>query len=247
VASSNFIRREILMLNNEQIETLDEERYDEKLVDAAIENAGAGEQVVADTGKGGESDEDLFGGGGEKEGASEKEEKPQAGAEKEEKPENASTLPDDNLQLLTSSDVDEDDDFVNKAMLELDSALPIKPNGHLQKALYNNQRQRHNGASSTYSPEVDRMAKTGDLLDDPYDKDFFRELATESKNNVKRVKITSTLRKTLNDMANSKRFREANFDVGTEKRVLTEGIDVQDEIDELNQNMELDIDVDIVL
>jgi hypothetical protein len=247
MASRNFIRREILMLNNEQIETLDEERYDEKLVDAAIENAGAGEQVVADKSGDGESDEDLFGGGGEKEGSPEKEEKPEASAEKEEKPENAGTLHDDDAQLLTSSDVDEDDDFVNKAMLELDGSLPIKPNGHLQKALYNNQRQRHHGASTTYMPEVDRMAKTGDLLDDPYDKDFFRELATESKSTQKRVKITSVMRKTLSDMAQSKRFREANFDGGTvEKRVLTEGIDVQDEIDGLNQSIELDIDVEIV-
>lgn len=138
MGSKQFIRKTIWGLTDEQIEEIDEQRYQEKLVDKAIEEAKSEEEET-----GGEADseeepatgdeetggEEAEAGGGEEEGGEEGEGLFAGDDIEQKEPE---------VELLTTGD--EVDDFL-PALFEKDK-LPIKAQSQLEKALYNQSRRK---------------------------------------------------------------------------------------------------------
>ncbi len=133
MGSKNFARKTIWGLTNEQIEEIDEQRYEEKLVDAVIENAKPEDDAAAEA--------------GEDEVASGDEESSDTGAEDDaaaEEPSNDLFAGDDieekepETELLTTSI--ESDDLMPR-LFEKDK-LPIKPKSQLKKALYDQSRRK---------------------------------------------------------------------------------------------------------
>ena len=247
MGSKKFIRTEILGLNEEQIEQLDEDRMREKLVDAKIEGAGAPDE-------GGEGDAggeaDIFGGAGGEEPAGGEE----AGGAPEETPpeENAGEEPEEDVEpeteLLTSEDDrDDDEQFSLKVQSLQDNDKPVKPKSHLQHALYNRGRRRHHGASTTHMPDFQKMTSTDNrAMQDPYDQDFlksvisnpFAESHEATKTRHSPVKLGSDVASSLRHMRTALNLRP---DQQAQPNVLTEGKDVQDEIDEKHV-----IDIDLI-
>jgi len=182
VVSKKFIRKEIMGLNDEQVEALDEERMAEKQVDDAIEGApgGAGGE---DTGGG---TDDLFGGGGgggdtgggaggdetggEEAGGAEPPEE-NAGEEDE--------VEDGKHQLLTGADDRDDNESFALRVAMGDKDPPVKPKSQLQRALYNRSRHRTHGASKTHLPDFQKMTSTANhAMEDPYDADWMKSVVS---------------------------------------------------------------------
>ena len=160
MGSKEFVRKTIWGLTDEQIKEIDEQRYNEKLTDTAIENAKPEEGGEESGGEGGGGD--LFGGG-------EEEEKSEEGGEEESGGEESGGGEDlfagddieekePDMELLTSSDEPE-------IMLPLEEKdkLPVKPKSQLKKALYNNGRKRTHGASKTHMPNFKDMLDASTL------------------------------------------------------------------------------------
>ncbi len=258
MASKKFIRREIWGLNQEEIDDLDDERLAEKKIDDAIEAGEAG----GDGGGGGGGAEDLFGGGGGGAEAGGGEGETAGGgktAGNEETPpeENAGEEPDDETEpgtrLLTGSDDPSDnEDFALKLGDSQGDKSPIRPKSQLQRALYNNSRKRHHGASSTHMPDFKKMTSNqGRPMEDPYDNDFLSSMVSnpfaegvEPVNDPQPIdrrpkKLSSDIWQTLRRMEASWRPPADDND----GQLLVEGRDVQSEIDAGNGDV---IDADAV-
>ena len=133
MGSKQFARKMIWGLTDEQIEEIDEQRYQEKLVDQAIEEAKPAEE--SEEGGGEEGGAEATGGGEEEEAGGE-----EAGGEEE-----GGLFAGDDIEekepeteLLTAGD--EVDDFI-PALFEKDK-LPVKPMSQLDRALYNQSRRK---------------------------------------------------------------------------------------------------------
>lgn len=244
-ASKNFLRKEIWGLNVQQIKTIDDERLQEKLIDATIEAAGNPE---ASAGGGG----DLFGGGdmggdmGGAMGGSPPEDDGAGSSTETPPPENAGEEPEEDestsMDLLTGGeDKDDDESFALKLQTLQDK--PIKVQSHLRHALYNRDRRRTHGASKTHMPDFHKMTSNDNrAMQDPYDNDWIKSV------------ISNPFSESTND-ANMRKPRQISVDIASTLRrmsaalnihhkapdVLAEGIDVQDEIDQNN-----DIGIDLV-
>lgn len=233
-ASKKFIRKEIWGLNEEQIEQMDDERMKEKLVDAEIEGAVGGEGDEA-----GGAD-DLFGGGGGAAGGGGEEaggEEPAAGGETPPE-ENAGEEPEEETEpeteLLTGGE-DKDDDESFALKLGDTDGKPVKVQSRLDHALYNRGRRRTHGASKTHMPDFAKMTgNDSKSMQDPYDSDWMKSVVSNplgESANVHRssprglpADIVSTLRRMQTEWG-------SKSDAGA--RVLAEGTDVQDEIDQM--------------
>jgi len=237
LVDKQFIRKEIMGLNEEQIKEIDDRRMAEKKVDAAIEAVG-GEAAGGAAGGG----EDLFGGGGGEElGGGE------AGGEAPPPEENAGEEPeekDDGLQLITGGDDAADDESFSLKLGEIDAdEKPVKPQSQLDRYLYNNGRRRTHGASKTHMPDFNKMtkltAKDGHSTEDPYDGDWFRSVVSDPLGEGTRHTWRSPNMKLPPDIVSAIRHMTEAWGRAREKQeieqgtvnVLSEGKDVQEEID----------------
>lgn len=239
MASKKFVRNEIWGLNQEQIEGIDDERMREKLIDTAIEQAGNPDASADGTD---DSTDDLFGAPPGDEGT---EEPADAGSDVPPE-ENAGEKPAEEIEPETSlltggDDYDNDESFSLKIKNLQDK--PIKVQSQLDRVLYNRGRRRTHGASKTHMPDFQKMTSSDNhATSDPYDKDWLKALSSNpfGENAVPQYHkplplapdVTSTLR----------RMTRALNIVRLDQAVITEGKDVQNEID-LGQSDILDIDL----
>lgn len=231
MGSKHFVQHEIWGLSKEEIDEFDEERMQEKMIDAAIEGA------TPDGGdEGGE--EAPAGGGGDIFGGGEKpaEAPPAGGAEPATTPppESAGPEPDEDteprVQLLTSAeDSDADEDFSLK-LANTDGSGPVKVQKQLKHAQYNRSRQRTHGASKTHMPDFNKMTSTdSESMQDPYDNNWMKSLVTnplgETKNTLKlSPDVSSTLRRMTDAF-----MIDRGGDVLNEGSVLDESVGIETE------------------
>jgi hypothetical protein len=175
-ASRRFIRQEIWGLNEDECRQIDNDRYDEKVIDLALEDVSV-PGGASSSGGGGEGDEEGLpdlanaappeeGGGGE--------EKP----EKEpEAPETAGVSRDDDVIV---SSVDHDEPSIDELRDKLDTdALPSKIAKHIDQVMYNRQRRRHHGAERLVEPDFVRATGNDNpSMDDPYDRTWMKSVTT---------------------------------------------------------------------
>jgi hypothetical protein len=167
MGSKQFIQKEIWGLNDEQILAINEQRKQEKIIDAEIEAAKPEEESGEESGG---EEEDLFGGG--EAGGEEAEEEKEAGGGEDEEPEGglfANDKPSDdaapNAELLLS--IDEPDQMPN--LYEKDK-LPIKKS---DKTKYSNKKAQYDSSRrkkwQLHEPDFVKMTSTHQSLNDPYD------------------------------------------------------------------------------
>lgn len=182
LTSKTFVRREILGLNEEDCDKLDEQRYQEKIVEGQIEAAKPEEEEGGEGGGGedlGGGEEDLF--GGEESGGEGGED---TGGEELPPEENAGEPEDDELGLLTAID-DIDLDPKRMQFSSRDRKNPVKINNgvgaskkyHADKQ-YNRSRHRTHGASKTHLPDFVKMTSNFSSLDEPSDPDWFKSVVS---------------------------------------------------------------------
>jgi len=179
MGSKEFARKMIWGLTDEQISEIDEQRYNEKIVDAAIENAKPEEESGSESGGGEEesstpeSGEEEAGGGEEGGGEAGGEEGGDlfAGDDIEEK--------EPSVDLLTSSDEPD----LMPSLYEKDK-LPVKPRSQLKKAIYDSSRRKKH---ALHEPDFVKMTShDGNGADDPFDSGWMKSIVSnpfkESKN-----------------------------------------------------------------
>jgi len=203
MGSKEFVRKTIWGLTDEQIKEIDEQRYNEKLTDAAIENAKPDEEEGGGEGGGDEGGGDLFG-GGEEEGGGEGGE--ESGGEEEAGGEEGGDLfaSDDieqkepEAELLISSDEPE----ITIPLEERDK-LPVKPKSQLKKALYNQGRKRTHGASKTHMPNFKDMLDAATLdRQDPTGAKWIKSIVSNPfGESVVRTSLPPDLQSTLSKMS----------------------------------------------
>jgi hypothetical protein len=203
MGSKQFIRKTIWGLTDEQIEEIDEQRYQEKLVDQAIEEAKPEEETGGETGgeeepaAGGEEagEEEAEAGGGEEEGGEEGGGLFAGDDIEQKEPE---------VELLTTGD--EVDDFL-PALFEKDK-LPIKAQSQLEKALYNQSRRKKRHDHMPNFKKMTDYDADGMGMKDPHGMSDLRKVINpfkESKNledsgNVK-TNLPMSLQSTLQKMS----------------------------------------------
>lgn len=231
-ASKRFLRKEIWGLNDEEIKKLDNERLREKMIDAAIEAASGGAE-----GEPGAGGDDLFGGGGGDMGGGAPPDMgagpDDAGAELPPE-ENAGVEPeeeeDSSTDLLTGG-IDNDDDESFALKLQSIQDKPVSVNAHLKHVLYNRDRRRTHGASKTHMPDFQKMtAADNKSLTDPHGFDWLKSAVSNpfGESVVPRVsykKLPTDVKTMLNKMSHKLDIKRQTNDL------ISEGIDVQDEID----------------
>lgn len=234
MGSKEFVQREIWGLSEEEIKAIDAQRMKEKKFDASIEASAGGEG-----GGGGGGGEDLFGGGEEAPPAGE-ETPPEENAGEEPKEEEKPSI-----TLLMSSDIEDDEQFNLKLSLQ-DGEKPVKVQNQLKRALYNNSRERNHGASKTGISDTNKLLSQ-DNKPDAHDTEYLRSIVSNPFGESKKMysprhALTSDVAATLKRM--SVKFGRPRHITGS---VISEGEDVQDEIDRgivnlLNENFETDND-----
>ena len=228
MGSKAFVQSEIWGLSKEQIDEMNEQRMKEKVVDNAIE-AGAAEGGGEAGGGGGE---DLFGGGEEETGGGE-----EAGGATETPPEeNAGEEPGEeekqDVELLTSGDDQSDDEDFGLKMSMKDGDNPVKVQPQLKKALYNRGRKRTHGASKTHMPDFAKMTSNNNpSMKDPFDNDWIKAVVSNPMGEAtvasRPMRMSPDLHSTLKRMTQALNINRE----GAASGVITEGQDVQDEID----------------
>jgi hypothetical protein len=192
LVSRKFLLKNILMLNDDEIEEIDEELEEDA---ARVARLGAAAEGVVDGGGGGGSsgggmglagapggegggEEDIFGGpegggGGEPASGGEVGAPTAPGEESSKEPEeeNAGEEPEEekepNIELLTSGD-DPNDKPIKITLKPGEN--PVKANSQLSKHLYNRARRRTHGASKTHMPDYKRMTgNDSPSMKDPFD------------------------------------------------------------------------------
>jgi hypothetical protein len=204
MTSKHFVRKEILGLNDDQIDEIDAQRYDEKIVEGMIEGAKP-EDEGGDKGeeKGGEEAgglEDIFGTGSEDKEKDKDE-------EKKEKPENAGEPDEGAIDLLTAND-DLGDEGIQLSVRDK-KKHPVKVSKHLKKYAYNRSRQRKQGSgdkiSDLVNPDFSRMVSDMSSLNDPGDSSWFKSYVSnpmgEGNNNNHKRSLAPDIIKTLNKMS----------------------------------------------
>jgi hypothetical protein len=252
MGSKPFVYKTIWGLSDKEIDTINEQRLKDKIIDISIEAAGeGGEEGMGGGGGGGGG---LFGGegGGDDLGGDEGDDifgdegggGDDLGGDVDEPPEeNAGEEPEEELEpdveLLTSAD-DADDEERFKLPSVADDA-PVKASNQLKHTLYNRSRRRTHGASKTHMPDFAAMTShedREDTLKDPYDmnalKAFISNPLGESANEepvIEKTKINHGTVRMLEKMHSSKRFEKFERVTPGLLSEEEEGIDIQDEID----------------
>lgn len=217
LTSKQFVRKEILGLNDEDIRNLDSQRYEEKIIETQIENAKPDEEESPEgEGEGGEEDiGDLLGG--------EEEEKPEEEPEvEEETPENAGEFEESDLDLLTAND----EDYFDPAYAQFsarDRKSPVKVNKQLEKSKYNRDRRRTHGASKTHLPDFLKMTSDVKSLKDPHDSQWMRSVIS---NPMGESTVTRTTPVMSSEMSNI--LKKMNSKFGTPVQQRQSGILVED-------------------
>lgn len=233
MTSKDFIRKEIMGLNDEECKLIDKQRLKEKVVDASIEGAGGPEEGGGEGGPpegGGGGGNDLFGGDEEPAKGSEP-----TGDTENPPPEKASDTPaeeeDSSVELLTSSDnIGDDEDFALRLKNVSDPKVPVKAKNQLSRALYNNSRERNHGASKTQFPDYERMTNaTNREMSDPYDLDHLNSVVTNplGESSVSHVPLSQDMIKMLSGL-------DVRLGLGRSLKklvVLHENIDIEIEED----------------
>ena len=190
MGSKQFIRKMIWGLNDEQIEEIDEQRYLEKIVDTAIENAKpeeeAAEAVEAPAEEEAGEEETGEEATGEEEGGL------FAGDDIEEK--------EPGIDLLTAGDEPD----LMPSLLEKDK-LPVKPMSRLKKAMYDSSRRKKH---ALHEPDFVKMTShDGNGMDDPFDKGWMKSVVgnpfkeSHQKSSSLRVALPPDLQSTLAKMS----------------------------------------------
>jgi len=236
-ASKNFIRKEIWGLNDEECRSIDEERLKEKIIDGTIEGtsaAGGGEEGGDAGGGDGAGGADLFGGGGGEAGG-------ETGGEEEATPppETAGDEPEEDvepgIELLTSSDDSDDDENFGLKLKVGNLEAPVNVQKQLDRVLYNRGRIRTHGASKTHMPDFQKMTSDDNhAMEDPYDMDWMKSVVSNPfgeavGNSRPKLNLSADITSALRKMSLSAKFLKHQ----TAINVITDGVDVQSEIDSL--------------
>jgi hypothetical protein len=217
MTSKKFVRKEILGLNDDQIDAIDSQRYDEKIVESMIEAAkpeegGEGGSEAGSEETGGEEGggEDLFGGGEEEKEA----EKPEGGKEAggEEKPENAGEPDEGGIDLLTAND-DLDNEVIQLSARDrrIKKPLPVRVSDKVNLRKHNRNRQRKQGSgdkrSELVTPDFVKMTSDFESLNNPSDPDWFKSFVSnpmgENVESPRRRGLPGDMIKTLEKMSNA--------------------------------------------
>jgi len=217
MTSKKFVRKEILGLNDDQIDAIDSQRYDEKIVESMIEAAkpeegGEGGSEAGGEETGGEEGggEDLFGGGEEEKEA----EKPEGGKEAggEEKPENAGEPDEGGIDLLTAND-DLDNEVIQLSARDrrIKKPLPVRVSDKVNLRKHNRNRQRKQGSgdkrSELVTPDFVKMTSDFESLNNPSDPDWFKSFVSnpmgENVESPRRRGLPGDMIKTLEKMSNA--------------------------------------------
>jgi len=201
MGSKRFVRKTIWGLTDEQIEEIDEQRYEEKLIDQVIEEAkqesGGGEEGEEETGSEEAGGEEAAGDetGGEEAGGEEGEDLFAGDDVEEKEPE---------TELLTAGDVI--DDFI-PALFEKDK-LPVKAQSQLKKALYDQSRRkkRHDHIPdfkkmTDYDADGMGIKDVFGMSDLSKSLNPFKESKSDAESNYVKPNIPSALQSTLNKMS----------------------------------------------
>jgi hypothetical protein len=232
-----FIRKEIMGLNDEQIRQVDDNRLKEKLVDVTIEQAGGG---GGDLGGG----DNPFGDGGDDLGGAPDtgDQTPAADSggsatKSTSGEENAGEKPveetDPTQHLLTGGDDPADDEEFSLKLRNIQDK-PVKVANQLDRVLYNRSRHRTHGASKTHMPDFRKMTSNDSpSMQDPFDSDWIRSAVSNPFGEAKRQQTFRPNRLPL-DIVSTLRRMSHSFNIDTSgDGVLVEGRDVQDEIDDV--------------
>lgn len=168
MGSRKFIQREIWGLNDQEINEINEQRYNEKVTDLGIEGASA--DTSGESSEAPADAEDMF---GTEETPPEGESEPETGGEEEL---TASDDAADNVspgtKLLVSGDI-EDDEILNP--LDEKDKLPVKPGAYAKRYMYNRKRRR----TQLHQPDFAKMLSSdNNSLSDPYDKNWMKSLVS---------------------------------------------------------------------
>lgn len=232
--SRELVQTKIWGLSQEEIAHNNKQRVKERLLDLSLEGLqneepeGGGEDLFGDEMGGEPQTTEPAGGGGE-------EELPPpetAGEEPEEE-----TEPD--TELLTSGD-EPGESFSLKGILDT-SSMPVKVQKQLKHALYNRSRRRTHGASKTHLPDFQKMTSNDSRsMKDPFDNDWLKSVVSNPLGESQFVKpraMSSDIASTLSRMSRRLHITRSN--------VISEGIDVQDEISGKINAVDDIIDVDV--
>lgn len=243
MGSKEFIRHEIWGLNEEQIKQIDDQRLKEKKIDALIESAGT------EGAEGGEAGgDDLFGGAG---GSGETLPGDTGGAEtggEEPPPENAGEEPEEEkepaLELITGSDDLDDDESFSLKLHNLQDKPAVNVSSQLDRAMYNRGRRRTHGASKTHMPDFRKMTSTDNhAMDDPYDNDWIKSVISNPFAESAKPTGVKPGRLPLDVTSALRQMSKVLTIVRPGENLLSEGKDVQDEINAGNNDM---FDIDLV-
>jgi hypothetical protein len=245
LVDKGFLRKEILGMDEKQIDVIDKKRMKERQIDAAIDaigeeaeggggggGGGGGLFGLGDGGGGGSDDfggEDDFGGGDSGGGDSDLEDlgsEELGGGEEEINADNEPEEKEPELSLLTSAD-----DPTDK---------PIKPQSQLDKALYNRGRRRTHGPSKTHMPDMNKMTgNDSHSMRDVYDNDWLKSVSTNPLGEVVRPYLSVDVKSALQNM--TRRFEKKR---AVQPQMISESVDVwaDDEVMRRLENNELVID-----
>lgn len=240
LTSKSFVRREILGLNDEDIEKLDKERYEEKIIENAIEEAAPGGDTGGGGGGGGgggfgggggggggdfDLGDDIFGDEGGDEGDEVGDE--EGGETEEEEPENAGPEEEEGVQLLTSNE--DDEDVLMQTSSRSRSPVNVNPivrdkQKRQEREYRDSRRQRPDfkmpSIKGTLSPRNTRSSRQP-WKDNSGDKDTFRELVTNPLGESAPVRPTLS-----SDIIKMLRGMSASRGVGATGGLLSEEFDL---------------------
>jgi hypothetical protein len=216
MGSRRFAYKNVWGLNDDEIDELHKDQLKEAIIAAKLEAMGA-EAASGGGGGGGSSDLLGGGGGGDTGGAEDDLSGGDLGADiggddlggeesaEEPEPENAGEEPEEekkpDLELITSAENFDDPETFQIPSIKDDA--PIKAQGQLKRALYNQSRRRHHGASTTHFPDfVGMTSSENDSLKDPYDSSWMKSLISNPMGESKRQKVP------MDVLANLRRFSQ---------------------------------------
>jgi len=231
-----FLRKEVLGLNEEQIDEIDSNRLKERKIDALIEAAGAPPGEMGGEGGAAGGNDDLFGGGGEDSGGGAG--GPPEGGGETPPPENAGEEPEEDKGegrgLIVGSDdpLDEEDFALRLKDIQDGDDRPVKAKSQLDRALYNRGRRRTHGASKTHMPDFAKMTGNDNpAMKDPYDSRWLDSVVSNPFSEGKREQQGFVPPVLSLDLSRSLRQMSAHFGTLKQGSVISEGRDVQAEID----------------
>ena len=188
--STEFVRKQIWGLSEEECRQIDEQRLKEKLINASIESATAEEEEPA---------ADAEEAPAEEEPADEEEGGEEAGEEEGDLFAGDDQGEDEKGSLLLNVDDPDDDEEMGIKFNLRGIDAPVKAKREIDRIRHNRARIRHAGPAKLHMPDWSSSLDAKDLaMTDPFDSKFFRSLASNPLKEMKtRVgfDVMSVLRK----------------------------------------------------